>query len=106
MQAGQLRHSITIQKRTSTVSHGEQSTTWTDFVRAFASVQPLTGREALVSRQETADVSHKVIMRYQAGITPAMRVSYNGRFFDVQAVLNIDERNRELHLLCIENVNG
>lgn len=106
MQAGQLRHRITIQQRTASVAHGEQSTSWTDFVSAWAAVQPLTGTEALVGRQENAAVSHRVVVRYQPGITPSMRVSFNGRLFDIQSVINIDERNRELHLMCLEQVNG
>ena len=43
-------------------------------------------------------------MRYLSGITTDMRVNFNGRIFEIEAALNINERNKELHLMCSEVV--
>lgn len=33
-----------------------------------------------------------------------MRVSYDGKVYDIQSIININERNREIELMCEEQV--
>lgn len=107
MRAGQLRHTITIQQRDKTVVRGAQSSTWNDvYAGVAASVQPLRGREVLISRQEHADLTHRVMLRYLDGITPKMRVVYGARILEIQSAINAGERNAELELLCVEVLNA
>jgi SPP1 family predicted phage head-tail adaptor len=106
MQAGQLRHQITIQQQSTSLVGGERVTTWTTVVQTWAAISPLSGREYLNAATVNANVSHRIVMRYQSGIGSAMRVQYGTRVFDIQSVLNIDERNREMHLLCLERLNA
>ena len=49
-------------------------------------------------------MSHKIRMRYQAGITHKMRVAWGTRLFEIESVLNVGERNREIVLMCSETV--
>lgn len=106
MSAGRYRHLITIQQRSTAISGGAQSDTWSTFVTSWADVQPITGREPLVGRQEIATATHRVTMRYRGGVTASMRVLYRGRLLNIAAVLNINERDRELELLCVEVINA
>ena len=112
--AGKLRHRVTIQRYAlgspQQTETGAPDGSWTNFMttgdgKVAASVEPVTGREPFLSQQAMAEVSHKVRMRYHSGITAAMRVSWNGRLFDIVACLNFEERNRELLLLCTEGLN-
>lgn len=49
-----------------------------------------------------AQATHIVKGRYHAGITTKARLMFHGRILNVVAVVNVDERNIELHLACAE----
>ena len=105
MKAGLLRHRIKIEVGAETQnSFNEEVLDWSTFATRSASVSPLKGRELFDAQQRYSEVTHKIVMRYLAGVLPKMRVSFDSRFFDINAVLNIDERGIELHLLCSEIV--
>ena len=74
----------------------------TTFTTVWAAVEPLRGRAFMEAKAAQSEVSHRVRMRYMDGITAAMKVRFEGRIFSLDAVLNIGERNRELHLMCVE----
>ena len=105
MRAGDLRHKIIIQQVTETKdAYGAVAETWTTFVNAWASIEPLRGQEFFAARQVNADVTHRVRTRYRAGVTPKMRIAFGDRVLEIEVVLNLGERNRELELLCSETV--
>jgi SPP1 family predicted phage head-tail adaptor len=103
--AGKLRHTITLQALTvSQDSYGGATEAWTTFATVRASVEPLQGREFFASQQVQAEVTTRFRIRYLAGVKPTMRVVFEGRTFDVQAVLDPNEMHRELHLMAVERV--
>ena len=112
MQAGRLRHSVTIQQRTATVDgYGQQSTAWTDVITALAAIEPLSGRELFAAQAVQSEVSHRVTIRYRSELDvprtgAALRVAFGSRVFDVHAVLNMGERDREMHILCSEGLTN
>lgn len=109
MQAGKLRHRITIQQKTAGSPQqnaaGEPDVSWATYLTVYASIDPVTGREPFLAQQNMALVSHKIRIRHRDGITAAMRVSFDSRYFDIKAVLNWGERNKELLLLCEQGVS-
>ncbi len=103
MQAGRLRHRITIQNFTSTKDDfGQPIESWSTFAAVWASVEPLTGREYFQAQQTQAETSYRVRIRYRAGVVPTMRVIHGSRTLEILAVLNAEERNREIQLMCRE----
>ena len=105
MHAGPLRCRITIEAPVETKgADGSISTTWATFTETWASIEPLIGREYFAQQREQATVSHKIRMRHQPGITHKMRVVWGARIFEIESVLNIGERNREIVLMCQESV--
>jgi SPP1 family predicted phage head-tail adaptor len=103
MKAGKLRHSIIIQTRTDTAdSYGEPIPAWSTFLETWASIDPISGREFFSSKEVKSEVSHKVRIRWAEGITTQMRVLFGTRTFDIESVINIEERDRELLLMCVE----
>jgi SPP1 family predicted phage head-tail adaptor len=103
MQAGKLRHRITIQEPvTARNGYGEAITTWTAVATVWASVEPLSGREFFAAEHVQSEVTHRVRMRWQSGITPDMRVLFGGRVLKVEAVINYGERRTDLQLMCQE----
>jgi SPP1 family predicted phage head-tail adaptor len=103
MRPGKLRHRIIIQSLQKVDDGGGGYTEdWVNIGNVWASVQPLQGRELFQAQQVQAELSHKVRIRYREGIVPSMRVVFNNRIMEIQSVINIDEANREIELLCIE----
>lgn len=100
---GAMRHVVNIQRATVTQDdYGGQISTWATTISPWVEIKPLMGRELTIGRQVSANVSHAVITRYLSDITPKDRVNFNGRLFDINAVMNIDERNIKTVLLCTE----
>lgn len=106
MRAGRLRHRIVLEQPTTTRSAatGEPVDTWTIFASRHAEVRPLNGRAYFAARQHAADVTHEVELRYLAGVDRTMRVSYDGRVLEIESVIDLGERRRELLLMCRERV--
>lgn len=103
--AAQFRHKVALQSRTTTVSAlGEASHTWSTYAQAWASVEPLTGREYYENRATQGEVTHKVTMRYRAGIGPEQRIVFRSRNLEIVSVRNIEERDRLLVLDCRESL--
>lgn len=105
MRAGELRHRITIQQKTVVRdTYGGETVTWTNTATVWAAVEPLSGREYFSAQQVQAEVNHRIRIRYRAGITTTMRVLWGTRVFDILAIINLQERGREIHLMCKEVV--
>jgi len=112
MRSGLLRHKIIIEESTLAAdSFGEMIETWSTYETTWAFVEPLQqGDKFFSGDREIADLTHKISTRYQSGWVPntltQMRVNYNGRYFDIQRMVNVDERNNEVIFLCIERVTA
>ena len=103
MRAGKLRHRITIQEYTTAANDfGEMVKTWATYVTVWGLIKPLTGDEKFTADQTTPGLSHEIRIRYKSGITPDMQLRFDGRTFGIVSVINIDERNREMILMCRE----
>jgi len=109
VRAGRLRHRVQLQGHTNREdardSYGGVTVTWNTLATVWAAVEPAGGREQYRTQAERAELTHLVVVRYRPDLTPVDRVVLGGgRALDVEAVVNPGERNRELHLLCRENV--
>lgn len=105
MKIGKLRHRVAIQAYTALRdSFGAEQPEWADVATVWASVAPISGKEYFASAQTNAELTTKITMRYLGGITPNMRVVFDGRIFEIVSVLNYEERNVEQSLLCKEIV--
>lgn len=105
MRAGELRHKITIQELVEQVDEYGTPTgtsTWQDVCTVWAAIEPIQGREYVLLHSTQSELSARIRIRYRSGIKPAMRVVYGDRVFDIQAVIDTQERHIELQLMCIE----
>lgn len=71
----------------------------------WADIHPKTAREANQFAHINSQISHTVIMRYSPEIQMDRRLVFNGRHFDIVGIVNVQERNRELQVLCSEGAN-
>ena len=104
MRAGKLRRSIIIQSPTnSTDAIGGLVQTWATFASSYAEISPNNGREAIQAQQINAQQPILIHLRYIAGVLPKMRVIYGTRTFEIISVANLNEKNREIELTCLEH---
>lgn len=97
LKAADFHHRVTFQRNTNAAnSFGETVETWVDFVTLWSALEPLSGRRLWEAKQAFADCSGIIHTRYYPGITSAMRAKFGTRIFQIQAIINNDERNREL----------
>ena len=105
MRSGPLRHWVTIRTYTkSRDAYGAEVETWADFADTWASIEPLIGREYMAAKQISAEVSHKIRMRYIAGLLPTMKIAWGSREFEIVSILNVAERNNEIVIMATEDV--
>ncbi len=105
MRAGDLRQRVTIQQASYTRNaYAERVTNWSTFATVWGAVEALNGRELVEARQVQAEINIRVRIRYRAGITAQMRVTFSGRTLEIVAPPIEHTRRREMWLLCKEVV--
>jgi SPP1 family predicted phage head-tail adaptor len=104
MRIGDLRHIISLQHQTKTPDGiGGFTTTWTDAATGiFAAIWPVSAKEQVQSEQMTMTVTHRIRMRYRRVLKPDWRAKYGNRYFSIVSIINQNEKNKMLELLCRE----
>jgi SPP1 family predicted phage head-tail adaptor len=102
MRAGRLTRRITIQVNSSSTTngYGEKIKQWTDQATVWAEKRDLSMRELFQAGQIYPEVTTAFIMRYSTGITPMNRIYFGGKYYDIRSVIDVDDQQRELRLLC------
>lgn len=97
MEAGKLRHSITIRKQDTTRnSFGERVTTWIDVAIVRAAKEPLLGNQYFQAEALQSKVEVKFQCRYFAGVDNTMRVYNDGLLYEILSVVDVEGRHREM----------
>lgn len=105
--AGCMRHRVSVQTLSEArAADGGVTESWSTTHLAYADIQPIRGREFFNAEAVNSDVTHKVTIRYRAGITPKMRLLFGTRELHITSVINVNERNDCLELMCKEVVDG
>lgn len=105
MQAGRLRHKVTIEVATETRdAAGGVVRTFNSVGTRRADIRPLRGREFFEAKQVSADVTHKIIMRHHDSLVPDNRITEGGRVFQILGVINLSEMNRTTEVMAKEVV--
>lgn len=104
IRAGRLRHTVVIERDSSAArdGFGQPTENWEAFATVQAAIDPIRGREYFAAQQFAAETTHKVTLRYIAGVSPKMRARFGSRIFRIEAVKNPEERNERLELMCVE----
>lgn len=75
---------------------------WQDVVKVWATVNPLRGREFWQAASVNAENTIRVEIRYRKGITSNMRILYGERILEITNVIDVEEKHKEMHLMCKE----
>lgn len=102
-QAGSYRHPITFQKQSAAENdYGELIPQWDDVITVKAGIYPVSGKDYISAVEINSEITHKINLRYVPNITADMRIKFGTRTFTIIAVMNFQERDRELQLVCKE----
>lgn len=106
MNAGELRHQVTIQQKAITAdAFGGPVESWTDVVTVWARVEPLQGRELATAQSVNAEITTRITMRYRPWVIPANRIVFEGKYYNLQSVIDPDLKHRELIIMASEGLN-
>lgn len=75
---------------------------WQVVTNTWGQIRPLRGREFDQAQQSQSEVTHKIVLRYRKDIDKSMIIVHESRRFNIDYILDIDERKRYLELQCVE----
>lgn len=103
---GRMRHRVTIQQLSPNSPQqdagGTPDETWGTYITGWAEITPLKGRELESARQTNPEVTGQARMRWRSGVDSRMRILFGSRTLEILAVINVEERSREMQLLYKE----
>lgn len=104
MRAGRLRNQVTIQTPTETRSgtSGQVVKSWATLATVWAGIEPLSGRELAQAGAEQSVSDFRIVLRYLSTVTNKCRVVFGSRVFEIQSVINRNERGADMELRCTE----
>jgi SPP1 family predicted phage head-tail adaptor len=105
MRAGRLRHRLVLQSKTTTQNeYGEPVVSYVTQATVYGGIEPLSGNEIFKQQQIQAEASVRIVLRYYSGLDETWRITHNGKYYDILNVINQDERDYMLVLMCSEGV--
>lgn len=106
---GRLRQRVILQEQTSTKdTMGARLNTWTNIATRPAKIEPLNGKEYFQNSGEHSEVSTRIRLRYDKRLSTLRtdnRVLHGAVIYNIKSIINPNERNRELILMCERDGN-
>ena len=103
MKIGSFKHKITIQTQaTMPDGMGGNISTWEDEATVSAGIWPVSASEQVQAMQNVMTISHRIRIRYRSILKASSRIKYGERYFNIVSVVNPNEENRLLDLICKE----
>ena len=110
LNAGELKHTVNVQALSQTRgAMGSSVETWASGTEVWAKIEPLSNREMFAAQQVKNVATHRITIRYFAGLTTSQRLRHvvqTTRFFNIISIRDIEERHEFMELLCQELVQG
>ena len=105
MRSGDLNKYITIQHPTkASDGMGGFTETFTDADSIFAAIWPISATELVRSMQQTMEITHRIRIRYRSAFRPDWRIKFGNRYFNIVSIINPNEKNELLDLMCREAI--
>jgi SPP1 family predicted phage head-tail adaptor len=106
MRSGRLRHRLLLQSKVVTRdSYGAAIITWADQATVWGAIEPLSGTEYFSQAQVQDEAKVRIVIRFYDGVDTTWRVKHDNKYYDLVDVLNHDEKDRMLTLMCRQGVS-
>ena len=106
MQAGKLRQRVTVQYPSQDRdSRGQRTGGWRELTTSSAHIKQLNGSELERARQLVATATHRFTLRVRRSfeLTTKHRFEFEGRFFNIGNIDNVEEMGRKWVCLVTED---
>jgi len=98
-----MNRRVAIQSVTQTTDgQGGVTEAWATASTVWCEISPINGYERIEAMKMASPVTHKVTMRYYAGITTKHRLLYGSRVLHIKEIINKDESDTIHILKCVE----
>ena len=98
-----MRHLVSIERRATVAGdYDDIPDVWEQHAPAWIDIKPLQGQELLIAQQVQSKMTHRATAPFQAGVTSDMRIKLGTRTLEIDSVINVDERNRQLEFQLVE----
>ena len=102
---GKLTRKIAINAQvTAPDGQGGVTVTWSNVANPYACIKPTSGNEKLHSDRLNAEGLATVIIRYRTNIDERMKVTYQGRDYQIRSIVDIEEMHEWLELVIERGV--
>lgn len=101
--AGKLNRQITLQNRTQGKdAEGGITDTWSNFSTVWAKVNHLSGNERRATQQggQVLEARTEFTIRYFPGVNNAMRVVFDGKYYNIRHVNDFEDAHAFMILTC------
>lgn len=108
MRSGALRHRVLIEQPVidRDPATGEMVETWATYAASVpCEIVPLSGREFLQSGANQSELTARATVRWDAGLNTTMRLTHEGRIYQITAVLPDPTFARHATLMLGTGVN-
>ncbi len=100
---GELNKRIVVQHPTLTPDGmGGMTKVYSDADTIWSALWPVKASERVQSDQATMTATMRIRIRYRSKFLPSWRLRFGNRFFNVVSIINQNERNQWLDLMCEE----
>ena len=101
MEAGKLWHEIAIQERLDTRdTYGASVKNFQTAFNTYAELKNLSGSELIQAQQINSRITTQFKIRWNEELRATHRIKYKNRFYGILWINNVDERDKEMILLC------
>ena len=102
---GKMRYRVKVERATNTRdAGGGLSQTFSPVTTIFANIKPKNTNSIYRQGILQEKVTHEITISYMKNIDTNSKITYGTRQFAVNGIINVDERDRFLTLLCEEGV--
>lgn len=101
---GKAKHPIVIQQKIKVPDGaGSKVEEWTGWGTDIAQILPISAAERIRGERIELETTHLITIRYRPGVTSFMRiVSDDERAFEILSIINTEEEDVQLQMLCRE----
>ena len=114
MPIGKMRHKLDLQVKVVTADGGgsDSVSSYSTFATVFGSIKPKSGGERLFGDQLQEPITHIITIRFRRDVSFQNRIQYKfmndgislTRVFNIKRVINVDNRDRYIEIMCVEGV--
>ena len=103
MNAGALRHVVDVQRPNEVKdAMGQRVIKYATDSRRRAAIMPLKQEERVEADKVKGVRTHRIVLRHYPDLTSKWRIKLGTREFEVDGIINVNERNVETQALCVE----